>query len=194
MAKQSSQTTITILCKPAASSTCFTLLQCSRSRAWLLMNSGQCKKLSFLRYLSWSSTSQKEKKKKKERTFEKEKSCYFGSVVPKRQVFWNPIKTLVLSLEWALIACEWMSAPWEKQTKVNSTSFHFIYVSEDKREGRRRRREQRERLKCWVGLWAKAIASCNPTYSWEDMKELRPAKEWEIKEQEKEKEKEKGCC
>jgi len=29
----------------------------------------------------------KKEKKKKERTFEKEKSCYFGSLVPKRQVF-----------------------------------------------------------------------------------------------------------
>ena len=76
MAKQSSQTRITFLSKPAASSICFTLLQCSRSRAWLLMNSGQCKKLSSLRYLSWSSTSQKGKKEKGKNLRERKKLLF----------------------------------------------------------------------------------------------------------------------
>ena len=72
-----------------------------------------------------------------------------------------------------------------------------MWVKTREKEEEEESREQRERLKCWVGLWAKAIASCNPTYSWEDMKELRPGKEWEIKEKEskrKRKRKRKGAA
>ena len=160
MAKQSSQTTITFLCKPAASSTCFTLLQCSRSRAWLLMNSGQCKKLSFLRYLSWSSTSQKGKKEKGKNLRERKK-LLFRIGCPKEAGILKSYKN-PCPFPWMSLDCLWVNVCAMRKTNQGKLYFFSFYLCEWRQERRKKKkkRAERESLKCWVGLWAKAIASC----------------------------------